>query len=142
MGKFLADESVDFRIVKALREDHYEVEAIVEINPSIDNEQVLAIANELNAVLITEDKDFGELTYRLRKPNKGIILMRFRKEHIEVKIKKVKEVLEKTARPSLPINTPSTTLVQRLTTCTHYSCVSRRKSMHNAKNKMLISEFG
>ena len=95
MGKFLADESVDFRIVKALREDHYEVEAIVEINPSIDDEQVLAIANELNAVLITEDKDFGELTYRLRKPNKGIILLRFRKEDIEVKIKKVKEVLEK-----------------------------------------------
>jgi len=95
MGKFLADESVDFRIVKALREDHYEIEAIVEINPSIDDEQVLAIANELNAILITEDKDFGELTYRLRRPNKGIILLRLRKENIEVKIKKVKEVLEK-----------------------------------------------
>ena len=94
MGKFLADESVDFRIVKALREDYYEVEAIVEINPSIDDEQVLTIANQLNAILITEDKDFGELTYRLRKPNKGIILLRFRKEGIELKIKKVKEVLE------------------------------------------------
>lgn len=95
MSKFLADESVDFRIVKALREDHYEVQAIVEINPSIDDEQVLALANELNAILITEDKDFGELTYRLKKPNKGIILLRFRKEEIVIKIKKVKEVLEK-----------------------------------------------
>ena len=70
-------KSVDFRIVKSLREDGgYEVEAIIEINPSISDEEVLKLANELETVLITEDKDFGELTYRLQKPNVGIILIR------------------------------------------------------------------
>ena len=77
MSKFLADESVDFRIVKSLREDGgYEVEAIIEINPSISDEEILKLANELETVLITEDKDFGELTYRLQKPNVGIILIK------------------------------------------------------------------
>ncbi|MBK7410052.1 MAG: DUF5615 family PIN-like protein [Saprospirales bacterium] len=94
MEKFLADESVDFRIVTHLREDGYEIEAIVEINPSIDDEEVLNLANEMEAILLTEDKDFGELTYRLKKPNKGIILIRMSGIQIEEKIEKVSQVLE------------------------------------------------
>ncbi|MCB9282666.1 MAG: DUF5615 family PIN-like protein [Lewinellaceae bacterium] len=47
MEKFLADESEDFRIVTHLREDGYEIEAIVEINPSISDEEVLALANKV-----------------------------------------------------------------------------------------------
>jgi len=76
MEKFLADESVDFRIGTHLREGGYEIEAIVEINPSISDEEVLTLANEMEAILVTEDKDFGELTYRLKKPNRGIVLIR------------------------------------------------------------------
>lgn len=74
MAKFLADESVDFRIVTHLREKGYEVEAIVEFDSGISDDQVLEIANEIKAILLTEDKDFGDLTYRLNKPNQGIIL--------------------------------------------------------------------
>ena len=95
MEKFLADESVDFRIVKSLRSDGYQIEAIVELESGIDDDDVLKMAMELEAILLTEDKDFGELTFRLQKPNKGIILIRMRGEPIENKIKKLKEVLEK-----------------------------------------------
>ena len=35
------------------------------------------IANEKNALVLTEDKDFGELTYRLNIKHNGIILLRF-----------------------------------------------------------------
>lgn len=59
MERFLADESVDYLIVTHLREDGYEVEAIVEINPSVSDEEILEIANSLEAILITEDKDLG-----------------------------------------------------------------------------------
>lgn len=52
MAKFLADESVDFRIVSQLRENGYEIEATIEVNPSISDEQVLEIANDLEAILI------------------------------------------------------------------------------------------
>ncbi|MCB9282635.1 MAG: DUF5615 family PIN-like protein [Lewinellaceae bacterium] len=94
MEKFLADESVDFRIVTHLREDGYEIEAIVEINPSISDEEVLTLANEMEAILVTEDKDFGELTYRLKKPNQGIVLIRMSGVQIEEKIEKIRQVLE------------------------------------------------
>ena len=88
MKKFLADGSVDFRIVKSLRSDGFEIEAIVELTPSINDDEVLKMAMDLEAILLTEDKDFGELTFRLQKPNRGIILIRMSGEPIESKIKK------------------------------------------------------
>ena len=60
----LADESVDFNIVRRLREDDYKVQAVIETSPGISDEAVLVAANKLEAILLTEDTDFGELTYR------------------------------------------------------------------------------
>lgn len=42
---------------------------------------VLAIAVHRDALLITEDKDFGELVFRLRLPHKGILLLRIEKDN-------------------------------------------------------------
>jgi predicted nuclease of predicted toxin-antitoxin system len=95
MKRLLADESVDFRIVKALRENDFEVDAIIEISFGITDEEVLKLANELEAVLITSDKDFGELTYRLKKSSFGIILLRFQNIKIEQQIELVLEILDK-----------------------------------------------
>jgi predicted nuclease of predicted toxin-antitoxin system len=72
----VADESVDFRIVVQLRQIGMTVYAIVEQRPFVSDEKVLAIANENDALLITEDKDFGELVFRLQLPHRGILLIR------------------------------------------------------------------
>jgi len=93
MERFVADESVDFRIVTYLREAGFEVKSIVEENPSISDEKVLEQAFASNALLLTEDKDFGELTYRLKKRNKGIILIRLYGVSIADKIKKIESVM-------------------------------------------------
>lgn len=65
MKRFLADESVDFRIIKSLR-GKYDVQAVIEIHAGITDEEVLQLANHMEALLLTEDKDFGELTFRLK----------------------------------------------------------------------------
>ncbi|MBO9617396.1 MAG: DUF5615 family PIN-like protein [Niabella sp.] len=88
---YVADESVDFRIVKALRQYGAEVYAICEEQPSISDDQVLRIAVSRNAVLITEDKDFGELVFRLKLPHKGVILIRV--EDTLFKTEKVAEAI-------------------------------------------------
>lgn len=93
MERFVADESVDFRIVRYLRKAGFEVKAIVEENPSISDEEVLEQAFASNALLLTEDKVFGELTYRLKKRNKGIILIRLYGIPIVDKIKKIESVM-------------------------------------------------
>jgi predicted nuclease of predicted toxin-antitoxin system len=72
----IADESVDYAIIQVLREIGYNVISIMEQSPGIDDKKVLAIANLHQGLLITEDKDFGELTYRLNKQHNGILLIR------------------------------------------------------------------
>ncbi len=83
----LADESVDFGIVNDLRQKGIPVVSILEDFPGIKDEAVLALAHGKQYLLITEDKDFGELAYRLKLEHCGIMLIRLndmsRKERIQ-----------------------------------------------------------
>lgn len=72
----LADESVDKSIVEELRENGHNVLYIAEFAPSIDDETVLHQANQNRALLITEDKDFGELVFRQGLVHMGVVLIR------------------------------------------------------------------
>ena len=74
--KFLADENMDVAIVERLRQDGHQVWYVVEMDPGIPDDEVLALANREGAILITADKDFGELVFRLRYLATGIILIR------------------------------------------------------------------
>lgn len=74
--QIVADESVDYRIVLSLREAGFRVYAIMEENASISDPEVLAIAVAHNALLLTEDKDFGELVFRMQMRHNGILLIR------------------------------------------------------------------
>jgi predicted nuclease of predicted toxin-antitoxin system len=46
------------------------------MEPGISDERVLAVANDKNALVLTVDKDFGELVYRLRRISADVLLMR------------------------------------------------------------------
>lgn len=73
---FLADEGVDKPIVEILRQDGYSVLYIAEMQPGISDDIVLDIANQQGALLLTTDKDFGELVFRLSRLAKGVVLIR------------------------------------------------------------------
>ncbi|MEO7446541.1 MAG: DUF5615 family PIN-like protein [Ferruginibacter sp.] len=82
--QIVADESVDFRIVSQLREVGITVFSIAEDQPSITDKSVLSIACDNKALLITEDKDFGELVFRLQLPHHGILLIRIEKADLKI----------------------------------------------------------
>lgn len=69
----LADESVDRSIVDTLRQEGHRVVYVAELDPEISDEQVLHEANLRGAVLLTLDKDFGELVFRQGLINEGVI---------------------------------------------------------------------
>lgn len=69
----LADEGVDKQIVEQLRRDSHDVLYVAEMEPGITDEIVLKRANEHNALLITEDKDFGELVFRQQLLHTGVV---------------------------------------------------------------------
>jgi predicted nuclease of predicted toxin-antitoxin system len=74
--KIIADENIDYKIIQELRNEGIEVFSISESQFGIKDKEVLEVANHLEALLITEDKDFGELVFRLRLPNHGVLLIR------------------------------------------------------------------
>lgn len=73
---FVIDESVDAPVTRLLREKGFAVFSIAEQMPGVTDEVVLQKALELQALLITQDKDFGELVFRLGKAHYGVILLR------------------------------------------------------------------
>jgi predicted nuclease of predicted toxin-antitoxin system len=75
--RIVADESIDRQIVERLRASGHEVLFIAEMEPGIDDEAVLARSREQDAILLTADKDFGELVFRQRLLHSGILLVRF-----------------------------------------------------------------
>ncbi len=75
--KFLADESCDFAIVRCLRSASYDVEAISEIASGETDANIIKMALTSGRILITEDRDFGDLVYAHQKKHGGIILIRF-----------------------------------------------------------------
>ena len=54
----------------------YDVAYVLERQAGIPDDEVLQNAFVEGRILLTEDKDFGELVYRLKKPAYGIILIR------------------------------------------------------------------
>jgi predicted nuclease of predicted toxin-antitoxin system len=76
MMKIVADESVDFMIVTTLRQNNVEVLSIQQSYQGIDDEIVLEVAVKNKTLLLTEDKDFGELVFRLKREHFGVILVR------------------------------------------------------------------
>jgi predicted nuclease of predicted toxin-antitoxin system len=73
---FLADESVDGQIVEGLRRNGHLVRYIAEMEPGISDESVLELANQENLLLLTADRDFGELVFRQGLFGPGIVLIR------------------------------------------------------------------
>lgn len=74
--KFLADENVDKPIVERLRKERHEVLYVLEIEPSISDDEVIQRTNREKALLLTADKDFGELVFRQNRIIYGVILIR------------------------------------------------------------------
>ena len=75
--QFVADENIEREVVERLRRDGHFVWFILEMSRGIRNGAVLAFANQQQALLITADKDFGELIFREQLPTVGVLLLRF-----------------------------------------------------------------
>ena len=74
--KFVADENVDKSIVDSLRGSGHDVLYIPEFAKALSDDDVLALARDNNAVLVTTDKDFGELVFRRGLAAYGVVLLR------------------------------------------------------------------
>lgn len=91
--KFLIDESCGVKVVKALQEEAWNVVGIVGPMKGAKDEEVLKKACEEDRILITNDKDFGELIYHQKLPHKGVILLRLEGDFPEARFITIKRVV-------------------------------------------------
>lgn len=61
--RFLADESCDSDLIRLLRKSGHDILAIAEISPRAEDTDVIERAVRDERVLLTEDKDFGQLVF-------------------------------------------------------------------------------
>ncbi len=76
--RLLADENIGAGIVAALRAAGHDVGWIRETARGMADPEVLRLAWEQERVVITADKDFGELAFRVNQAARGIVLLRVR----------------------------------------------------------------
>ena len=91
--KFLVDECSDPQLVYRLRKDGHDVLYITEYGPGLDDREVLDLAIKNDRLLITEDKDFGELIFRFKKEVPGLILLRFDSKEKNDKINRLLKLI-------------------------------------------------
>jgi predicted nuclease of predicted toxin-antitoxin system len=63
-----------------------------EVFPGEPDEVLLARAYSEKRILLTDDKDFGELVFYRRLASQGILLMRLSSPRIEVRLRRLAEV--------------------------------------------------
>ncbi|MDO8436300.1 MAG: DUF5615 family PIN-like protein [bacterium] len=106
MFKFLADENIAPRVVDALRKEKFDVLSIYEEKLSgASDASILKLAQKEKRIILTHDKDFGNLIRQPHLPHSGVILLRLRDQspqnviiHLapflkEIKLNKIKNRL-------------------------------------------------
>lgn len=92
--KFLADECCDAALVASLRNEGHDVFYVMETHRGRPDDVILRQAYREERVLLTEDKDFGELVYHLKKLAVGIVLIRIGVEERHLKWPRIKKLVE------------------------------------------------
>ena len=92
--RFIADVNVEKILVDYLIGNGYDVKWIPDYNRKMFDDELLDLANREKRILITNDKDFGEITFLQRKLSMGIILIRVKGQKAEDKVKLFKKLLQ------------------------------------------------
>lgn len=83
--KFIADENLGIRVPEYLKGQGFDIITVKDIARGKPDADILKIANEEDRILITLDKDFGELVFRDKLIHSGVILLRLKDESVENK---------------------------------------------------------
>ncbi|WP_243392335.1 MULTISPECIES: DUF5615 family PIN-like protein [unclassified Mesotoga] len=91
----LADENIDQRLVSSLRLAGISVYSVAESATGITDEEVMGLSKDLGALILTDDKDFGEIVFRKQRSCPGIVLLRLTGVDYSCKADQVIQVIKK-----------------------------------------------
>jgi len=91
--RFLADESCDGRVTRALRTAGHDVRSVAEEFRGALDSAVSAAALSGGRIVLTEDRDFGHLVFVAGLPTVGTVLIRWRGDDREGIARRMVEVV-------------------------------------------------
>lgn len=92
--KFIVDESTGHSAAEFLKEEGHDAVFVGDIEKGISDREILEQAFEENRIIVTNDKDFGELTVRHEIEAEGVVILRLNIETPENKRKVLGHLLD------------------------------------------------
>ncbi len=92
--RFMANENIPATAIQLLRQSGHDVLSVKECSPGAGDATVMQRARDEGRILITQDKDFGELAFRTRAPAPvGFVLFRLTGADPDADSRRIAEVL-------------------------------------------------
>ena len=95
MTRFLLDVGVGKKVQNLLESRGFDVVSMLDIDRSATDESILNIAAAQNRMVVTMDKDFGELVFRSGQSHSGVLLLRLEDANGDEKAAIMELILEK-----------------------------------------------
>ena len=77
--RFLVDVGVGTRVEEYLSEKRYDTKAVRLLDQSMPDQEIIRLAAVEKRIVITMDKDFGEIVYHSGMDHCGILLLKVRR---------------------------------------------------------------
>jgi predicted nuclease of predicted toxin-antitoxin system len=91
--KFLVDVGVSRKVEQWLVETGYDAKTVRDIDPKAKDAEILRLAISESRMVITMDKDFGELVYNSGLKHSGVLILRLEDANGDQKLEVVKKIL-------------------------------------------------
>lgn len=93
--KYLADENLGIKVVKLLRNLGVDIVSVADLASfGIKDPKVFSLASKEDRILITLDRDFGELVFKQKLAHTGVIFLRLKNESVNNKLKVLSMLLK------------------------------------------------
>ncbi|MFA6109661.1 MAG: DUF5615 family PIN-like protein [Candidatus Latescibacterota bacterium] len=96
--RFLVDVGVGVAVETYLNQAGYDTKAVRALDPRMPDADIIGLARAEARMVVTMDKDFGELVYRSRQAHSGVLLLRLDDATGPEKAAAVALILERYAR--------------------------------------------
>jgi predicted nuclease of predicted toxin-antitoxin system len=93
--RFLVDECTGPDVAAWLRAKGHDVFSVYDEARGLSDDEIILKAHRENWILITNDKDFGEMIYRKRHQHRGLVFLRLDDERAVNKIEALRSLLER-----------------------------------------------
>ena len=90
--KFLVDVGVGKKVENWLKENGFDVLSVRDIDSRARDSQILRWAVDQQRMIISMDKDFGELVYNSGKHHAGVLILRLEDADADTKVAVIKKI--------------------------------------------------